>query len=749
MLALAMILLGGMNVMALETYDFQDLCMALGKGGPWAVNDGGDAGFTLGTEEAPVVMHFLGDYTDQGFSWNQRFAYEYVDGRGKFTMRNKSNKRDKNCGMFSWDYAHCFSILDLKDGDKVTITTLAGTTSFVSTNVTAEVNEGDAVASGTAYTISTTDETTRLDVSMAAATLISKIVIEPYGVETVPVITVTPKTLTLIPGATAKLKADVSPAADSKWISSDEAVVTVAEDGTITAVAAGTATIINKWESTISDAMASDACEVTVADVNLSAYTATTIDFTTMGDVTLTLGDKAGAIWNAANSKNNDVFWCTNEGLERIAVQAAVSNNKGWSIVNGSGLFLGTGAGRCAAIGGIKKDQLVEFIYTGSDFYTKSDKSDAGIAKTALNEATGRAIYQADEDGMIGFELVKGNAVKQIIIYSTPLIDAKAALQDAIALATMLNTFAKDDDLATAIAAAQTAVADEAATLMTLAAAGKNLNDAATAAAKNTLHNVIVLAESFGIDVTAANAVLNNDESTVEDYVAALQNLAVVAKAEMAKYVALVKEFLDIFDKTAAVALAEDIAAFEAIAAGNDVAAIQEAMSDLMNKAMPYAQADMKKVFTYLEAMEDETLNADIADIKAAAGALALGGKDIQALFTAAIKLADDFKVAAPVYIEKVKTLAAEYKEKGEDVSALETAIEEAVTVLASEEADVVAKGEAIYKLIKAVEEFKVTVGINAVSTADKNAVIFNMAGQRVAAPVKGINIINGKKVLK
>ena len=418
MLAFLLVLMGSMNVMALETYDFQDLCMALGKGGPWAVNDGGDAGFTLGTEEAPITMHYLGDYTEQGFSWNGRFAYEYVADRGKFTMRNKSNKKDKNCGMFSWDYAHCFSILNLKDGDKVTITTLAGTTSFVSTNVTAEVSEGDAVASGTAYTISTTEETTRLDIEMASATLISKIEIEPYGVETVPVITVTPKTLKLIPTATAKLTANVSPSMETQWTSSDENIVTVAEDGTVTAIAAGTATITNSWKSEISDATASDACEITVADVDLSNYEKKTIDFTTMGDVTLTLEEEAaGAIFNAANNKNNNVFFCTNEGLENIAVQAAVASNKGWSIVDGQGLFLASGAGRCAAIGGIKANQIVEIIYTGNGFYTKSDGSDDGIRKTALNEGTGRAIYRADFSGMIGFELDKGNAVSQINIY--------------------------------------------------------------------------------------------------------------------------------------------------------------------------------------------------------------------------------------------------------------------------------------------------------------------------------------------
>ncbi len=412
-----LIMMGGAKVSALETYDFQELCMKLGKGGPWAVNDGGDAGFTLGTEEAPVVMHYLGDYTDQGFTWNQRFAYEYVDGRGKFTMRNKSNKKDKNCGMFSWDYAHNFSILGLKDGDKVTITIPTGTVTFVSE--TAEgVSEGDAVTSDQAYTITTTEESTRLDIQMASATLIAKIVIEPYGVETIPTIKLNKEMLALIPGATAKLTASVDPAGiATQWKSDNEAVATIADDGTVTAIAAGTATITNSWASEVSDATAEDACVVTVTDVDLSKYKIVrAYDFTTMGDVTLELQeDAAGAIWNDANSKPNDVFFCTNEGLEQIAVQAAVSSNKGWSIVDGQGLFLASGAGRCAAVADIKTGQIVEFIYTGDGFYTRSD--DDGIEKTALNESIGHAIYQADEDGMIGFELVKGNAVKQINIY--------------------------------------------------------------------------------------------------------------------------------------------------------------------------------------------------------------------------------------------------------------------------------------------------------------------------------------------
>ena len=403
------------------TIDFQELCMKLGKGGPWAVNDGGDAGFKVNDAD----MHFLGDYDEQGFQWGKRFAYEYNTSKGnaqKFTFRNKNNKKDNSCGLFSWDFDHNFSILGLKEGDKVTITTLAGTTTFVSTNVTDEVAAGATVESNKTYTIASGD---RLDISMAKATLISKIVIEPAGMEVVPTIALDRNTLALVPGATQKLTASVDPAsAATVWKSSDETVATIAEDGTVTAVAAGTANITITWKSEQSDAAVEATCVVTVADVDFTKYQVVkAYDFTTMGSVDLTIsGEAAGNIWNQANNKTNAVYFCTNEGLEEIAVQAvaAAADGKGWLITE-EGLYLAKGAGRCAAIGGIKTNQIVEFFYTGDSFYTKSD--DDGIEKTALNEAIGRAIYQASEDGMIGFELNKGNAITKINVYA-PIADA-------------------------------------------------------------------------------------------------------------------------------------------------------------------------------------------------------------------------------------------------------------------------------------------------------------------------------------
>ena len=773
MLAFLLVLTGSMNVMALETYDFQELCMKLGKGGPWAVNDGGDANFTLGTEEAPIVMHYLGDYTDEGFSWNKRFAFEYVEAETNnnvLCVRNKNNKKDKNCGLFSWDKTHLFSILDLKDGDKVTITTLAGTTTFVSTNVTAEVNEGDEVASGTAYTISTTDETTRLDIEMAKATLIAKIEIEPYGVETVPVITVTPKTLKLIPGATSKLTASVSPATETQWSSSDESVATVAEDGTVTAIAAGTATITNSWKSEISDATASDACEITVADVDLSAYPLARIyDFTALGDVTLTLQeDAAGAIWNAANDKNNNVFFCTNEGLELIAVQAAVSSNKGWSIVDGEGLFLATGAGRCAAVGGIKKGQIVEFIYTGDGFYTKSDGSDDGIAKTALNEGVGRAIYQADEAGMIGFELIKGNAVKQINIYGEgeaevtkktialmpgvwdldgatfaayawageenvwfPFVELSGVyatqIPDTFTGITLVrlkpatdetydsenyglnwnNKWNQTDDIDF------TAIADH--TVFTITGWGEGEGNstytAATAVetAKAALQNFVTVAQKLGIDTTDAEALLASDEATVEQINAAMQTLLVALQQKAGDVVAMLKAFFAQFDTEAATALADYFTAAETALAGTDYDAMREATTALAVKCLEEGKSAMEKVDNYLRKMEDETVNADLDAAKAAIASIT-DPNEILGLIPVIEKLKDDMTPAVMTYLAGVGTLISEGAAAGKDVSAVQTAYTNVLTLAVNYNAGtatLVEMGTALYELIKAVEAYK------------------------------------------
>ncbi|MBR1395029.1 MAG: hypothetical protein IJ559_05155 [Prevotella sp.] len=159
-------------------------------------------------------------------------------------------------------------------------------------------------------------------------------------------------------------------------------------------------------------------------------YVVNTYDFTAMPNTTLVTGSKVGDIWNEANSKNNAVYVCTNSGLEFLAIQAAMASKKGWTIENGAnkGLLEGSGAGRCAAILGIKNGWYVEFYHTSvNSFYTKNDGEDNGIRKEEVFKEEGHIVFKAKEDGMLGFELVKGRYVNKVVIYTSDLADVAEA----------------------------------------------------------------------------------------------------------------------------------------------------------------------------------------------------------------------------------------------------------------------------------------------------------------------------------
>jgi hypothetical protein len=111
----------------------------------------------------------------------------------------------------------------------------------------------------------------------------------------------------------------------------------------------------------------------------------------------------------------------------RIVIRGSVLGH--YVDVDGEGLVLGSGAGRCAAVGNLKSGEIVEIFYTGSAFYTGSKddavRKDDGAPKTALNEGVGRAIYKMDAAGLLGFEIEKGKAITKIVVYTNALIDAR------------------------------------------------------------------------------------------------------------------------------------------------------------------------------------------------------------------------------------------------------------------------------------------------------------------------------------
>ena len=260
-----------------------------------------------------------------------------------------------------------------------------------------------------------------------------------------PTITISPESLNLIPGASYQLDYTIVPGTFKEsclWyagtiedfmnaggVSPENEIIELGENGLITAKGPGTIPVSLTWIENLG--VVEGKTTVTVHDFKAAEHKiAQSYDFTTMGDVQLAIGGESFQIWNDANNQCNGVRFCTNEGLEKLAFQAVINDNsqKGYQLIEGEGLYLKS-AGRCGAVGGLKKGQYVEFIYTGSIFaskdYTMDLKlgPDAGATKTIINDVVGHTIFQVQdkngetEDLMVGFEIGAGNYIKSITVY--------------------------------------------------------------------------------------------------------------------------------------------------------------------------------------------------------------------------------------------------------------------------------------------------------------------------------------------
>lgn len=233
--------------------------------------------------------------------------------------------------------------------------------------------------------------------------------------------TITPTSAYVAVGSTKQLTGSfMGGSFDGEWLSDNTSVATVSEAGVVTGVAEGTANITYQWtEDQSQDAYKATATITVVEAFDANGLAAVkTYDFANWGATTLAISSTAeGKIYNAANSVNNDVFRCTNEGLTSIAIQAVLSSSKGWTI-NDDGLYEGSKAGRCAAICDVKAGQYIEFYHnSGTSFYTKNNGEDDGAKKVPLVEESNHHVYKVLEDGMIGFELTAGKCVTKVVIY--------------------------------------------------------------------------------------------------------------------------------------------------------------------------------------------------------------------------------------------------------------------------------------------------------------------------------------------
>ena len=285
----------------------------------------------------------------------------------------------------------------------------------------------------------------------------------------------------------------------------------------------------------------------------------------------------------------------------------------------------------------------------------------------------------------------------------TDLSELKAALEEAITEANGLNAYANDETLASAISAAQAALASEETTAEQFVAAATALKIAATNAAKTVLQKVVTLAKQFGMDTTDAEALIANEETTVEQLADALQTLVAQAKEGAAAGIAKAEQFFATFDGEAAAALSEDFSALNTALEGTSIDDIMTATQALITKALPYAKTAMDKVSGYLELLNNETLSGDIAAIKAA-----IEANNIVEMVAAANKAQTDFLAAIPGYVDGIEFAVAGYKDAGKTAGAdqVEAAIAAVREALGTEGASIVTVGAAVRNLILALAQF-------------------------------------------
>lgn len=256
--------------------------------------------------------------------------------------------------------------------------------------------------------------------------------------------TISPTTATIAAGVSTNLTGSFQGGTfDGEWISSNTKVATVSSSGVVRGVAPGFAYITYQFKNNQGEATSKAMARVTV----VKGYRIDTLqvvksyDFENWGETTLNVqAESAGKIWNAANDNNMDVYFCTNEGLEKLAIATPYNNGRGW-IIYSNGLYEGSTAGRPAAISGIMKGQIVRFYHSG-DFFTKSDASDGGIKKIEVESSYNYHSYLALEDGMMGFEITRGRYIYRIDILEEPKtftaktadgIDMRFTITDSVA----------------------------------------------------------------------------------------------------------------------------------------------------------------------------------------------------------------------------------------------------------------------------------------------------------------------------
>ena len=323
------------------------------------------------------------------------------------------------------------------------------------------------------------------------------------------------------------------------------------------------------------------------------------------------------------------------------------------------------------------------------------DEADATYAAYAFNSDEDNAWFPfATVDGAIATQ-VPDNFAKLILVRMKPATDATFSAENGGL--NWANKWNQTDDIDF------TAVADQTIFTITGFNDSPNGNSGYTTAnpleeAREKLNKVIALAEILDAEGLAAQIAAAKEAVAGTDIEAMKNASNAIMAAALPKASQLLSDAKEFAQKYGYSEVETAITAVEQAmlpAMGGNLNPMIAAVNALVEVALPAAQDAIGKIDTYANALDDEALNAAVANAKTA---LASGKiKDI----IASIKAAEEpFINAAQKFVAKVQA------ENIEDAN-VQAALAALVATLADSNATIVAKGDAVKQLIDAYNAYQ------------------------------------------
>lgn len=266
--------------------------------------------------------------------------------------------------------------------------------------------------------------------------------------------------------------------------------------------------------------------------------------------------------------------------------------------------------------------------------------------------------------------------------------------------------------------------------------------EAEQSSTRELLESFIELLEKYAPDLlkeeiaAAKEALANNDEQAMQN---ALKNLITASITKVSTILAEAKTFADNYGYTELARAIDELQRTIPIAVftGN-YDSLVAALQKVAEEGGLAAQDVVNKMCIYAETLDNEELNAAIANAKTA-----LESGNLSEIIPAINAIGEPFIAATKEFIAKLQNI---------DDADVQAALAEVTALLNAENPNIPNLVEAVGKLITAYKAYldkQSQAGINTIATEKlTKTVIFNSKGQRVENATKGLYIVNGKKVV-